>query len=656
MIERVLRSTAGLACLSLFLSPSSIFSSPFRGNNDAASGAAVESISLEKGGSPAHQSGKEIQLVGTDARKQLLVTAHLQNGRSRDYTRSVDYASTPEGIVEVDATGYLIPRDNGRALIEARSPEGLVTSRAVIVRGVGQASRVNFPNQVVPVFTKNGCNSGGCHGKASGQNGFRLSLLGFEPEEDYEHLVIEARGRRLFPSAPDRSLLLGKATGQIPHGGGAPISPDSHEYALLYRWIDQGMPYGQPSDPRMQSLEVFPPERLLDRQGQQQLIVTAHYTDGSSRDVTRLVQYESKDLQAAEVGSTGLVGTGDLPGDFSIMVRFQDQVAVFRGTEPLGVPTGDFPEPKNFIDALVFKKLEILGLPASEPCTDLTFLRRAALDIAGRLPTPSEVESYLADGSPDKRTRWVDRLLDSGDYAGYFATKWVGILRNKRKDKSYARGTYLFHVWLRDNLRANRPYDQWVSDVIVASGEMGRNPPTAWYRAAATQEEQVEDMAQVFLGTQLRCARCHHHPFEKWSQRDYYGVAAFFSRLARKPSGRLCQGALCTGEEIIFHEPGVAGAAIPNRKEFVRPTPLGEEPLELDVDQDPRQQLTAWMTDLDNPFFARTLVNRYWKHFFGRGLVEPEDDMRLTTPPPPIRSYWMPWRSISSATVTICRS
>ena len=346
MSERVLRCTAGLSSLFLFfwLTTNPV---PATRNDASSSADPIQAPSLDDGSPRADKTAGRILLQGPDARKQVLITAHSQSGRPRDYTHRGQYRTRPTGIVEVDATGFLTPLGNGSTSLQVQSPEGLMIARRVVVQGVDQAKRVNFPNQVVPLFTKNRCHSGGCHGKASGQNGFRLSLLEFEPREDYEHVVMEGRGRRLFPKVPERSLFLVKATGQVPHGGGSRISPSSSEYELLYRWVEQKMPYGEPSDPQVHRLEVFPAERLLDRSGQQQLMVTAHYTDGSSRDVTRLVQYESKDLQAAEVGSTGWVEVGDVAGDFSVMVRFQDQVAVFQGTVPLGIPTGDFLQPKK---------------------------------------------------------------------------------------------------------------------------------------------------------------------------------------------------------------------------------------------------------------------------------------------------------------------
>ena len=564
-------------------------------------------------------------LRGPEARQQLLVTGRLRDGRLVDYTRQVQYQSRPPGIVSIDKAGFVIPLANGSVQVTAGLPQGLTASTRLSVREIGQSRRVNFPNEIVPIFTKAGCNSGGCHGKASGQNGFRLSLLGFEPQEDFEYLVIEGRGRRLFPAAPDRSLLLLKATAAVPHGGGLRVDSNSPAFDLLSRWIRQGMPYGRPDDPRVAGIQVLPAQRLMSRNQEQQLLVTATYSDGSSKDVTRLCQYDSNQKDLAEVSPSGLVGVGERAGQSAVMVRFQDQVAVFRVTVPYGGRVPDGPPGESFIDQWVLSKLRTLELPPSELCDDATFLRRTSIDITGRLPTPGQARKFLADPDPAKRQKWVDRLLASPEYADYFTNKWNAILRNKRRDQRSTRGNFLFHAWIRQSLVENKPYDQWMREIVAASGELGRNPAVTWFREVKSIEDQVQDAAQIFLGVRLQCARCHHHPYERWSQQDYYGFAAFFTRLARKPGTQ-------AGEEVIFHDRGTAAAINPKTKLPVMPTGLGTEAFDIPPEQDPRQVLANWIADKDNPFFARMLVNRYWKHFMGRGLVEPEDDMRGTNP------------------------
>ncbi|MFC5456041.1 DUF1549 and DUF1553 domain-containing protein [Prosthecobacter fluviatilis] len=485
---------------------------------------------------------------------------------------------------------------------------------------------LNFANDIVPILTKGSCNSGGCHGKSGGQNGFKLSLLGFEPQEDYEHIVKEARGRRVFPAAAEQSLLLTKGTAQLPHGGGKKLDPNSEDYADLARWIREGMPYGKDSDPKMASISVEPAKLTMPLKGVQQLKVTAHYTDGSTRDVTKRALYEANEKAMAETSETGRVQLFDLPGDVAVMVRYQGKVSTFRATVPLGAPVEKLPASRGFVDDLVFAKLKTIGMPPSDIADDGTFIRRVTLDITGRLPTAAEMKDFMASKDAAKRSALIDRLLDSPEYAEYFANKWSALLRNQRTQPVFARGSYLFWQWIRDSIADNKPYDKFVREVVAAAGDIDQNPPVAWYRQVKEMKQQMEDVAQLFLGTRMQCAQCHHHPFEKWSQQDYYGFAAFFSNVSRKPS-------IFVGEELIFNKRGVAQTTNIRTKEAVTPTSLGGPSLKLKPEQDPRLALADWMSSKDNPFFAHTLVNRYWKHFFNRGLVEPEDDMRETNPP-----------------------
>lgn len=488
------------------------------------------------------------------------------------------------------------------------------------------ARPLGFVNDVMPILTKASCNSGSCHAKAgNGQNGFRLSLLGFEPQEDYEHIVREGHGRRVFPAAPEQSLVLLKATNTVPHGGGKRLDPSSESYKRLARWIGEGMAYSHATDPTLVSIEVLPKRNVIKRRGEQQLKVLARFSDGHTRDVTRLALYEPNDKAMADVDEDGRVKILDVPGNVAVMVRYQGMVSVYNASIPLGAPVERMPAEKNFIDTLVFSNLKQVGVPPSPVCDDATFLRRVSLDVAGRLPTVEEAREFLSSKEPDKRGRLIESLLSSPDYADYFANKWTSILRNRRDDTSDITANFAFHSWVRDGLLANKPYDQMVRELLAATGRIADNPAVAWYKRVLEPQQQLEDVAQLFLGVRMQCAQCHHHPFERWSQDDYYGFGAFFSRVGRKPTAT-------RGEDVIFHKRGMAELENKKTKVPVKPAVLGGSTLAIPPDEDPRLKLADWMSDKSNPFFAKSLVNRYWKHFFKRGLVEPEDDIRETNP------------------------
>ncbi len=485
---------------------------------------------------------------------------------------------------------------------------------------------LNFTNDIAPILTKAGCNTGACHAKSGGgQRGFELSLLGFEPQEDYEHIVKEARGRRVFPSAPEQSLLVLKPANIVPHGGGKQMDQGSAEYKTLVRWISEGMRYGSEDDPVLASIEVEPKRMSMKVHSKQLLKVTAKYSDGSTRDVTHMALYEPNDKSMAETSEEGLVETLDIPGNVAVMVRYSGLVSVFNVSIPLGAPIEALPPEKNFIDQFVFANLKTIGVPPSPVCDDPTFLRRVSLDIAGRLPTAEDTAAFLADQDPAKRDKKIDELLDTSDYADFFANKWTALLKNQREDNADITANFAFHSWVRDGMLANKPYDEMVKQILGATGTIVENPAVAWYKRVKEPNEQLEDVAQLFLGVRMQCAQCHHHPFERWSQHDYYAFAAYFSRVGRKPTA-------IAGEDLIFHERGIAEYENKKTNVKVKPAALGAEPVEISPDDDPRLQLAEWMSEPDNPFFAKALVNRYWKHFFKRGLVEPEDDIRDTNP------------------------
>jgi hypothetical protein len=576
----------------------------------------------------------KIALKGIDDAQQLVLTATLEGKRLQDLSGDVKYAVADEKVVRITPSGRVIPVANGNTEITASYGDKKVTI-AVTAESCDVNLPINFGNQVVPIFTKLGCNSGGCHGKASGQNGFKLSLLGFEPEVDYTALVKEARGRRLFPAAPDKSLLLQKATGQAPHGGGKRMEVGSDEYRLIRRWIAAGAPVGDPKDPVVTRIEVKPDHRILSRNNKQQFAVYAHYSDDSIEDITRRAQYESNDTEIAIVESSGLVRTLQMSGEAAIMARYQGHVAAFRATVPLGVKIPEYKfEAKTVVDKFTLKKWQQLGLVPSELCTDEQFIRRVSLDITGTLPTPDQVKKFVSDTDDKKRGKLVDALLDTKEYSYFFANKWADILRVKRhNDITRAKGTFAFHDWIRQAMAKDKPYDEFARDILTASGNETNNPPTVWYKDLQQANQFVDDTAQVFLGLRMACAQCHHHPYEKWSQDDYWGLAAFFGRIGRKnvptPGGSFGQP---VQTQVIYN---LKSGGVQNKRTnqtAIMKVLEGEE-AKAGPEDDPRQKLADWLTDGKNPFFAKAVANRYWAHFFNRGIVDPLDDMRVTNPP-----------------------
>jgi hypothetical protein len=576
----------------------------------------------------------KLALKGSDDAKQLILTATLDGGTLQDLTTDIAYEVGNSKIVRVTTTGRVFPLTNGSTEITASYGKKKVTI-PVTTEKVDENLPINFGNQIVPIFTKLGCNSGGCHGKASGQNGFKLSLLGFEPEVDFTALVKEARGRRVFPAAPEQSLLLLKATGSMAHGGGSRIQVGSDEYKLIRRWIAAGLPFGEKDDPVVTKITIYPDHRIMKRQNKQQFAVFAHYSDDSVEDITRRAQYESNDTEIAVVDASGLVRTLDMSGEAAIMARYQGHVTAFRATVPLGkkIPKYEFAE-NTLVDKYTMKKWKQLGIVPSELCSDEQFIRRAYLDIAGTLPTPTQVAKFVEDKSAKKRDKLVDRLLETQEYSYFFANKWADILRVKRRQQpNRAKGTFAFHNWIREAMASDKPYDEFARDILAATGEQSKSPPTFWYTELTAPEQFVDDTAQVFLGLRMACAQCHHHPYEKWSQDDYWGLAAFFSRIGRKVLVKPNSSPNLQNQGLfIYNLP--SGSVINKRtgKTAILKA-LEAEPMEIGRDEDPRQKLVDWMVDPKNPFFAKAVANRYWAHFFGRGIVDPLDDMRVTNPP-----------------------
>jgi hypothetical protein len=578
-----------------------------------------------------------IKLVGADDSRQLIVTGLLQAGGLQDYSGDVKYEVTDAKVISVTPSGRVLPLANGSAAVTARYGDKAV-SVAVSAESQDVDLPINFANHIVPIFTKLGCNGGGCHGKSGGQNGFALSLLGFVPEFDYQTLVKENRGRRLLPTAPEQSLLLLKSTGTMAHAGGKRMEVGSDEYKMVRRWIASGTPVGSPSDPVVSKITVYPEQRIITRNNRQQFAVLAHYTDGSTVDVTQRAQYESNDPDIAVVDGAALVRSLEMSGEAAIMARYQGQVATFRATVPLGasLPSYQF-EPKTVVDRYTQKKWQELGIMPSELCSDDVFVRRVYHDITGTLPTPQQVTAFLADKNPNRRDALIDALVETQEYSFLFANKWADILRVKRgnnQNQNRAFGTFAFHNWIRESIARDKPYDQFVREIIGAVGDELKSPPTMWFRDLQKPEQFVDDACQLFLGVRMACAQCHHHPYEKWSQDDYWGMAAFFGQIGRKavPTPGLNVQNQNQQRQVIFNR----GTGTVTNTRTQRPAvmkALDADEVKLTTGEDPRHRLVDWMVDPKNPFFAKAVANRYFAHFFGKGLVDPVDDMRVTNPP-----------------------
>jgi len=576
-----------------------------------------------------------LKLTGMDDAPQLLITGKLADGREIDLSATATYTVSDPKVIRVDASGRVFPVGNGSAEITATF-EGKTARVPVAAAKMEAPLPLNFANHVVPIFTKLSCSSGGCHGKIAGQNGFRLSLLGFDPVFDYDNLLKEARGRRVFPASPESSLLLTKMSGQAPHGGGKKTEVGSEEYKIVRRWIASGLPYGTPSDPTVTKITIHPESRVVERKGRQQVAVLAHFSDGSVEDVTRRAQYESNDSDIASVSESGVVTTQAMTGQAAVMARFNGNVAVFRAIVPRpgDMVKFDFTE-QTVVDKATANKWRELNITPSELCSDEVFIRRVFIDVTGTLPTAAEVLAFLADKDPKKRDKLVDGLLDTPEYAYFFANKWADILRVKRRNQAdRAYGTFAFHTWIREAVAADKPYDEFARDIVCAIGEESKSPTTVWYKEVKTPENFVDDVSQVFLGQRLACANCHHHPYEKWSQDDYWGIAAFFARVGTKNiqvPGRIQQNQQ-NQRQVLFVK--TTGSVQNKRTGQTAPMkPLDGEAITSASDEDPRQKFADWMTSPKNPFFAKAVANRYWAHFFGRGIVDPLDDMRITNPP-----------------------
>jgi hypothetical protein len=564
-----------------------------------------------------------VHLRGPVASWSLLVTAHAPDRRLTDRTHDARYRSLNPAVARVSTGGVVQPVADGATEVVVEA-DGRTLHVPVTVEGTAVARRFNFANDVEPILSRFGCNSSGCHGKAEGQNGFKLSVFGFDPAADFAALVAEGRGRRIFPAAPDQSLLLRKMSGQMPHGGGARVSRNSADYETLRAWIAAGTPVGSADDPTVVSVRVEPAERVLTPRETQQLRIVARYSDGRDADVTAHAKFQSNHEALASVEPGGLVHAGDLPGDAAVMASYMNAVTTFRAVVPRPGAVADYQWPKenNFVDGPVFAKLRKLNVTPSDLCDDADFLRRVYLDVIGTLPTAAEARRFLAERRPDRRSRLVDALLERPEYADFWALQWADLLRVDRAELGH-KHAYAYYRWLRDGFAANKPLDRFARELVTAEGPLGECGPANFYKVVGKPGAEASTLAQTLLGVRLACAECHHHPYDRWSQTDYYGMAAFFTGVGVRGT---------PGGEALTSEAAPAPHH-PRTGEAVYAHALGQPAPTAAPAVDRRAALADWLTQPDNAWFSRNLANRYWAHFFGRGLVEPVDDVRATNPP-----------------------
>lgn len=492
---------------------------------------------------------------------------------------------------------------------------------------------ISFEIDVQPILTSAGCNMGACHGKQRGQNGFQLSLLGFDSDFDYDQITQQARGRRLFPASPAQSLLLLKATAELPHGGGQRFAIGSPQYEMLLKWVQQGASRSVPGEPKLESVELRQTDFAMRPNEVDKLQVTAKYSDGSSRDVTQATSYLANEAAVVSVDASGQMKAGPLPGETAIMARYMNHICVANIVIPQSrsLAADYFAKlPRhNFIDDFVYAKLEKTATEPSAAIDDATFMRRVYTDLIGRLPSVTEAKEFLDTQSEHKREYLVDRLLERPEYVDHWANQWADLLR-PNPYRVGIKAVLNYDDWIRQQFRENVPYDQFVRKLIEAKGSTWQNGAATLYRDRREPEEITTLISQLFMGVRLECAKCHHHPFEKWSQRDFYQFAAYFAKVDRKGTG--LSPPISGGEEVVLVS--TKGAVKhPVTSEVLKPQTLFGETPEIQEGSDPRSSLADWVTSKDNDYFAKVQVNRVWAALMGRGLVEPVDDIRSTNPP-----------------------
>jgi len=565
-----------------------------------------------------------VTLDGPESYQQLLAEATVSD-HQEDWTRTAKWQSSNPAVATVDPSGMVHPTGDGEATITAASPDA--TARITVqVKNAHVPHTWSFRNDVIPVLSKVGCNSGACHGAAAGKNGFKLTLRGYDPDEDYDTLTRQSIGRRVSLSDPAHSLMLLKPTFAVPHGGGKRFTTDSLEYRVIAEWIAAGAPRPLDNDPTVTGLEVFPASVTLKAGADQQIVVRAKYSDGRVRDVTRWVRFGSSDEGVATVDDSGHV-TMHGSGEAAITLWYASRVLYAR----LAVPYANKVAPEvytkferhNYIDDLVIAKLKALNIAPSGPANDATFVRRAYLDAVGILPTSEEVEDFLADHAANKRAKLIDRLLGSDDYIDYWTYKWSDLLLlSSRKLRPNA--MWSFYNWIRDSVKEDKPWNKFAYEIFTSSGDTRQNGALNYYVLHKDPIDLTETATEAFMGNRVTCARCHNHPLEKWTQKQYYELVNLFARVGLK-----------NGDEpgdIVVYVKDSGDVLHPKLLKPLPPTPLDGTPMPLDSTEDRRVHFADWLISPKNTYFARSLVNRVWANFMGRGLVEAVDDVRATNP------------------------
>jgi hypothetical protein len=587
-------------------------------------GLTARAAAVSSGGAPELSiAPPQSTLSGRRATAQLIATLRAVDGSIQDQTHSAQWVSLNPDVVSISAKGRARPLRNGTATVVARNGSGEATT-TIKVEGMDQPSPVSFRRDVIPAFSQAGCNMGACHGTPTGKGGFRLSLRGYLPDQDFSVLSHEVGGRRINPIDPKTSLILRKPLGEVPHEGGLRLARNSKSYEFLQDWITEGAK-DDPGAPAALRLEMLPESRvLLGAADAQQVVVRLHGAGGTLRDVTPICYYDSSNPSIAEVDADGYVRF-KARGEVAIIAHYLNLVANVRLTHLVDVPgftQAEVPN-DNLIDRAVFAKLNRMRIRPSELCTDREFIRRVYLDVLGVLPAPAEVSAFLAEPPEVRRDRAVGRLLVRSEFYDFWALKFADVLRSNGRIIQ-TKGAYIFHRWIRECLERNLPMDELVRALLTSEGSTFRNPAANYYRISRDPESAVETTAQLFLGVRIQCAKCHNHPFERWTQDDYYGFAACFAQIARK------QGNL-PDEEVVYSK-GSGEVRQPRTGRTMKPKALGGPELGGSPAEDRRVHLATWLSRPDNPFFAKSLVNRVWFHLIGRGIVEPVDDFRDSNP------------------------